>query len=57
MRVSSDNGGTFSLTASASAKAYLGVGGKWNSLGTYGVSANLSKPQFCLETRGRKVCV
>ena len=56
-RVSTEGKGAFSLSASASAKAYLGAGGKWSSLGTYGVSADLNKPEFCLKVSGYKICV
>lgn len=46
-----------SLDFDLRAKAYLGLGGDWNYLGTYGVSYDSGDDQFCFSGKGYKVCV
>ncbi len=46
-----------SLSFDLQAKAYLGLGGDWNYLGTYGVSYDSGSDRFCFGAKGYKICV
>jgi hypothetical protein len=47
---------SFGFTASASVSAYVGLGGKWNYLGTYGASIS-SSGVACLSYSKYEICV
>jgi hypothetical protein len=45
------------LSFDLQAKAYLGAGGDWNYLGTYGVSYDSGSDRFCFGAKGYNICV
>jgi len=48
---------TFTVKASLSARGYIGAGGKWNSVGSIGVSFDSNSGRACFSYSGEKVCV
>jgi len=48
---------SFTVKASLSARGYIGAGGKWNSVGSIGVSFDSSSGRACFSYSGEKVCV
>lgn len=48
---------SLALSFDLEAKAYLGLGGDWNYLGTYGVSYDSGSDQFCFGAKGYKISV
>ncbi|MFM9036910.1 MAG: hypothetical protein ACKOJ9_04405 [Actinomycetota bacterium] len=55
--ISSSSGLT--VDSQVKVKAYVGAGGSWNSLGTYGADTDFSGDafRFCKSLKGRRICI
>ncbi len=48
---------SFTVKASLNAKAYIGAGGDWNSVGSVGVSFDSDSGDACIKVDGTRLCV